>query len=272
MKIIWIASYPKSGNTLVRLLLSNYLFGEAGNTDLVNDRIPGLHQLLAENTPSPLRSIGIKLGMKWLSTNHTLIDLSGDGVKFVKSHFMWSDRHPYAEQTAGFVYILRNPRDVLLSNARYLGVGSSIDDQRKFADMFIRKMGVSRWANMGMGTWPEHATSWLSSADNMPHVFVRYEDLRAETEQCLADIIRLFGQEPEAGRLRAAVSSSDIEKARIHETSEKALGRTRFYGTHDGSRFVGEGRMGQSLEMIGSDVESRFRDRFGPLIEKYGYT
>ena len=107
----------------------------------------------------------------------------------------------------------------------------------------------------------------------MPHVFVRYEDLRAETEHLLADIIRLLGKEPETDRLRAAVSSSDIEKARIHEVSEKALGRTRVYNDiPGGSSFVGEGRMGQSLEMIGSDVEARFRDLFGPFTEKLGYT
>ncbi len=138
MNVIWIASYPKSGNTLVRMLLHNYLFGEARNTDEVAERIPGLHSLLARKIE---------------------LEVNSDEQKLIKSHFCFSPQHPYAEITSGFIYIMRNPRDVLLSNARYLGATSSIDELRRFANTFIDEMGVPSWRHKNMGSWPEHVAS-----------------------------------------------------------------------------------------------------------------
>lgn len=251
MKIVWIASYPKSGNTLVRLLLHNYLYGETDNTDLIDDRIPGLHRLLAENRT---------------------VDLDGSGIKLIKSHFLFSKRHPYAEHTAAFIYILRNPRDVLLSNARYLGADSSDREQRHFADRFIEQLGVPRWREMGMGTWPQHIGSWLSATAKVPHIFVKYEDLRGATENRLADMIQMLGETTDPERLRAAVASSTIERARDHEIREKKHGRGRVFNPlPGGASFVGQGCMGQSLEKIGPDVDTRFDDRFGQYLRLVGY-
>jgi hypothetical protein len=46
MKVVWLASYPKSAYTLVRMLLHNYIFGETNDTNLVAARIPGIHAML----------------------------------------------------------------------------------------------------------------------------------------------------------------------------------------------------------------------------------
>lgn len=251
MKIAWIASYPKSGNTLVRLLLHNYFYGETDNSDLIDDRIPGLHRLLAENQA---------------------VNLDGDGIKLIKSHFVFSDDHPYAQHTAAFIYIVRNPRDVLLSNARYLGAESSNHERRYFAETFIEQFGVPRWRKMGMGTWPQHIGSWLSAGAAVPHLFVKYEDLRAATEDCLADMVRLLGQTADSERLTAAVAGSSIEKARDHEIREKRLGRGRVFNPlPGGASFVGKGQMGQSLKSIGPDLDAKFDDRFGQYMRLLGY-
>jgi hypothetical protein len=251
MKVVWIASYPKSGNTLVRMLLHNYLFGVANDTDLVAERIPGIHAILTQ---------GIEL------------DISGEGKKLVKSHFCFSRQHPYAEATAGFIYIVRNPRDVLRSNARYLGATSNKDDFRKFAELFIENMGAPRWREMGMGSWNEHLASWLAYTGKVPHFFVKYEDIRSDTAKILKHLISFIGLVPEEHNIKTAVESCDIEKARKHELEEKKSKRTKVYNLlPNNENFVGEGRSGQSLVDIGEDIERLYRKRFGKVATLFNY-
>ena len=131
MSIIWLASYPKSGNTYARMLLHNYLYGDVQDTEIVAERIPGLHYLLSQK---------IELKVK------------RNEKKLVKSHFCFSPKHPYFIKTSGFIYIIRNPRDVLLSNARYFGATSSPDKLRRFAKTFIENLGVPHWKKNRYGS------------------------------------------------------------------------------------------------------------------------
>ena len=50
MSIIWLASYPKSGNTWLRFLLYNYLFGEVRRSGDIARRIPDIHTLTTLDT------------------------------------------------------------------------------------------------------------------------------------------------------------------------------------------------------------------------------
>jgi hypothetical protein len=175
MGVIWLASYPKSGDTFARMLLHNYLYGETQDTEVVAERIPDIHCLIPENI-----ELHIKHGEE----------------KLVKSHFCCSRQHPYFDLTSGFIYIVRNPRDVLLSNARYLGADSSPIELRYFAKKFIESLGVPHWRKNTMGTWSEHVASWLFFAASVPHIFVKYEDLRSDPVNSLIRLVSFMGMEP----------------------------------------------------------------------------
>lgn len=251
MKIVWIASYPRSGNTWVRLLLHHYLFGEIDNTDLVDERIPDLHL--------------------WINKDQAL-PLERDGTVMVKTHFRCTPTHPYIEHTSAFIYILRNPRDVLVSNLRVLCSEDQGRKARQLAHDFIDQFGIPAWRDRGMGTWPQHISTWLHATVDIPHLFVRYEDLRADTENCLAEMIRFLGKKPDTRKVREAVSSCALDRIREVEKNELELGRTDFFSaTSSGANFVGEGQMAQSLNFVDADVERRFRARFSSVSKLFGY-
>ena len=248
MKVVWLASYPKSGNTFLRMLLHNYLYGETKDTGLVSERIPDIH------------------------LHKTVLNTSSDERKLVKTHFCFSWNHPYAEHTSGFIYIMRNPRDVLLSSARYLCTTSSHDELRKFSQYFINEMGVPLVRKLRVGNWPEHVASWLSFAPKVPHLFITYEDLRMDTGKILRSALHFIGLEPDDSRIQMAVDSCEINKARTHEIEEKKLGRIVIYNELPNNRyFVGEGKTGQSLIHIGEDIEQLYKDKFGSIANLFGY-
>lgn len=252
MKIVWLASYPRSGNTFLRVLLHNYLFGKTDDGRIIEERIPDLHKL---------------------SMRQATLDKNSDIACFVKTHFMYTDSHPYADDTIGFVYLLRNPRDVLLSNAKYLNATSSTEELSEFAKSFILHNGVTRWYHMKYGAWSENIASWLMQANKTSSMFIKYEELRQNTSNTLGMLIRFIGMEPDQQKLRYAVDSTTIESMRNMETKESTLGGIHLFNKPEGGEdhFVGEGRMNQSLAGISEEVEDLFLKKFGKFMTLFGY-
>ncbi|MBI2311663.1 MAG: sulfotransferase domain-containing protein [Betaproteobacteria bacterium] len=169
------------------------------------------------------------------------------------------------------MYVLRDPRDVLLSNARYLGAASE-GRLEKFSRAFISNMGVPRWREMGLGSWPEHLASWMAATPRMPHLFVRYEDLRSDTPNTLKRMVRFLGLKPDDSKIRMAVERCALERAREAEIEDRKQGRASlFFGSKGDEPFVGDGKMGQSLAGIGEDIEKAYRAKFGNFVELFGY-
>jgi hypothetical protein len=251
MKLVWLASYPKSGNTFARMLLHTYLYGKSQDSGEIWGRIPDIHQILHQKN---------------------ILDVSDGRQILVKTHFCLSDHHPNIEATTGYIYILRNPRDVLLSNARYLGADGNQDDLRRFSMSFINNLGVPRWRQMNMGSWPEHVASWLNSANRVPHIFIKYEDLRMDTANTLKRVVSFLGEVPEDSRIQMAVNHCAIDKAREFEKEEKRQGRKKIYvDMPNNASFVGEGKIAQSLTCVGADVEALYQEKFGRFVSLFGY-
>jgi len=259
VSVLWLASYPKSGNTYLRLLLHAYRHGPPESSAALEAAFPDLHKLLFArrrlDPAGPVQEGGHVDGEPWL----------------VKTHFRWSPRHPYAARTVGFVYVLRHPRDVLLSNARFFGLEGR-EALEAFAQEFAHHLGVPRWRRMGMGTWPGHVASWLGASGRWPHLFLRFEELRRDPAAVLEQVLRFLGWPVEAGRLERAVAGASLEAARALERRDREQGVLGAFGTPGGGPFVGEGRSRPTLaEAAGPEAEALFRERFGELMRLFGY-
>ena len=164
--VVWLASYPRSGNTLARIAL-HHLYGlETGS--LYPDRV--LVEAGAAETvghvagPAPLEA--------W----------AGDGaLHFVKTHEPASDDGPA-------LYVVRDGRDALVSHAHYMATYAA-DLPPGFADgpgdpaANILRPLVSD-GHPAYGTWSDHVLGWLDRSP-APAV-VRYEELATDPEKVLA--------------------------------------------------------------------------------------
>jgi len=252
MKIIWLASYPKSGNTYLRFLLYNYLYGEVRESIQVERVMPDLHKILSRGGR---------------------IHVEKDINIFCKTHFAYSDQHPYIEHTAGAIYILRNPRDLLLSNLRYSKLTSDhVIDESEFVRTFIQNLGVTRWRKENMGTWPENIASWLNATSKHPTLFIKYEDLRLNTMVTFKSVLKFLNLKIDAEKMKSSIKRCSIESMKALEKSEKSENKpTLFDGKKADMMFIGKGKINQSLEFLGDDVEKQFTDRFGKIMGAFGY-
>lgn len=242
MKVVWIASYPKSGNTWMRFLLHHYLFGEPRNSIELNRRIPDLHRPAGRIDTSQARVL-------------------------VKTHFPLHEGLPYLGLTDRAIHIHRHPKDVLLSGMNYARLESGRGpDAAAYVRRFLEAGGDPSWIEMGFGTWASHAESWRAT-DRFPVHSVGYESLRADTPGVFRGVLEFLGETVDEARLARAVELSDFERMRDIERKEKARGgESLFRGGREslqrGALFMNKGATGQSLAHIDPALDEAFDAAF----------
>lgn len=252
MNIIWLSSYPRSGSTWLRFFLHSYLYGPPQSSIEVARTIPDLHK-------------------------EGRLDAFISDALWSKTHFKWSENHPHAHQTAGFIYILRHPKDILLSSLNYCKMEGykTSNEGSAFATDFINNMGVSAWMNNGFGNWPDHIYSWLHNP-SVPYLIVRYEDMLEFTEPTFRKILGFLDLEVNETQMRQAMVHSSFENLRRLEIKEKEerVASPVFSISREHSdtySFINKGKCKQSLAELGPDLDEIFDRRFEEVLGKVGY-
>ena len=195
--IIWIASYPKSGNTWLRSLISSYYFSKDGSFDQNNlkliDQFPNYKYLknfkYKKNNPGDTAKFWIEAQKKINSEKK---------IKFFKTHSFLGSFNNYeftnSENTLGAIYIVRDPRNVITSlknhfNLNYEDALSFIKSDRKFVYDTNKKNDYSDFQLIS--SWEKNYQSWKNNK-NFPIKFIKYEDLNNETFKVFKSIIKFI--------------------------------------------------------------------------------
>jgi len=185
--IVWIASYPKSGNTWVRALVSTYLYSANGefNFHLLNK----IHKFTQEKFISPLANLDelkknpLKITEYWESAQ-LRINLDNQ-IKFLKTHnacVAYKNRWFTDEtNTIGYIYIVRDPRAVACSLAAH----SEISIEKAVDDLINKDQigynGPYKLAETP-GSWKINYTSW-KKRKKFGGIVIKYENLIDNTEK-----------------------------------------------------------------------------------------
>lgn len=255
--IVWIASYPKSGNTWVRFLCCNLLFGRQETASDMNVFAPDMHEMQQVLT-------------------------QGSHAGLVKTHFAYSFALPLVERTAAAIYVVRNPADVLFSNFYYAersarGVGNG--EFCRYFDEFIENRGDPRWVQLGMGSWIDNVLSWNNPRHAFPVLVVKYEDLSTNARGVCGLLAQLLRPQSTVEEIQAAVDNSSFERMREIESidiRDKRVGI--FYKPYlqevidSGSRFMRKGTVGEAIQLLNQEQRTRLNSVFGPLVSSLGYS
>lgn len=272
--VVWIASYPRSGNSWMRFLLDAYVFGAATDVREVSRlavELDYFHNQAKAQGASPEAMLWIvREWQRQFDRRGLLPDLT-----FFKTHFRWSAQHPLANRTKAAIVLVRDPRDVLISGQNFSELERRANGMTpaQYADRFIQSGGDPWWTNWGCGTWEEFNQSWTTHG-RFPVFLLRYEDLKENTAIRLSQTLEFLGVQPDPGRVEKAVQACAIDRLRDLERAKqlmpgggKSSGKERY--------FFNQGRSGQSLrELDGSeatDLDTRFDLAFGPAMARWGY-
>jgi hypothetical protein len=228
--IVWLASYPKSGNTWTRTFLHNLikiLTGENEGGQDINDMndytawdISGamFSELLGKDARQATRE---EIAAVRPKVQQKLADET-NGLLFVKTHnALVMDRGVPAinsSVTSGAVYIIRNPLDVAISFGHHMG--KTTDDaiwQMEQEDLETHVTEKSVYEVYG--SWSKHVLSWTRKPNRAIYV-MRYEDMLAEPVRTFGALANHLLMTPTRKQLVEAIDLSSFDNLRKQEESE----------------------------------------------------
>jgi len=217
-KLNWVASFPKSGNTWIRLVAQAYHTGEPNVQGQARLGDVGA-QVWHDISPLPHTDIPVQLE-PWLRPSAMFnIALMKEGAVPVKSHHgnyviggmkLW--REPWTDLVVNPV---RDPRDVCCSLKDHMGHESYIEAAR-FMDQRGAQIDDEDSMTHYIGSWSMHVESWLDS--DLDVLTVRYEDMQdAPVETFTGIMAHLLEREPDSKRLEEAVRKCEFDRLQKKE-------------------------------------------------------
>ncbi len=271
-KIVWLASYPKSGNTWVRMFLNSYFWGHEDRQDLnrldLSTYGGSSKSSYRQVTSRDVDSLSDKEIMSLTPNAHALIASKQDKFVFAKTHSLLSTYHDIPlitpSVTHSALYILRNPLDMVLSIADHFGLELDraidfINDRNGSTaptETLVRQIFCS-WA-MNVTTWTEQAP--------FPVLAVRYEDLHGRPLESFTTILDFLGTVPNSKEVARATKQSSFKALRNMEKRDGFTERSRH-----SKAFFRVGKTGQWKSKLTADQVDRIVRPNFDLMRKFGY-
>lgn len=274
--LTWLASYPKSGNTWVRLLLQSLAQGGVAidinlederpsgvapreefdkrlgvsSSDLLCDEVeivrPRLYEMMAADRPDPLP---LKVHDAWTITRlgEPLFPLGA---------------------TAGAIYVVRDPRDVAVSLAHHLGVeiDAAIDMMADPATCFGQR-GDERYGlqvRQRLLSWSQHVQSWLGAP--VPLHRMHYEDMVRDPVASFAALATFLRMPASSDALTRAIAATGFDELRRQEDAGGFIERGR-----GGLHFFRRGEAGGWRDTLRPDQVARIERDHAATMKLLGY-
>lgn len=244
--IYWVASYPKSGNTWMRTFINNLVSSSDEErsinrlSEIAPDEVSGrfyqpfLSRPIAEASLEELAAVRPQV--------HQAIAEAVEGFAFLKTHSVLANHlgtptiSPAA--TAGAIYIVRNPLDVVVSYSKFRNL--TIDETIRMVNARGRILPRPKeHSYTPCGSWAENVRSWTSRRHDRLLV-LRYEDMIDDPRTAFGAVARLLRIDATHEQVEDAIERASFERLKAQERQDGFRERPR-----QTEQFFREGAAGQ---------------------------
>ena len=270
--LIWLASYPKSGNTWLRAFIHNLLQNPdapAKPNELDQFTIGHNHRVWYDKAAgkSTRDLTGAEIAQLRPKV-HQLMYLSHPDSRFVKSHNFVAEMDGTMTvdmtYTAGIIYVLRNPLDVCPSMTNHFGM-SIQEAADALCNPDAGTLADDRHVPEKWGTWSDHVETWTGQ-QHPQKLILRYEDMKAKPFKEFNKVVKFLGLKPPRARIQKAIKFSDFktlqkleEEHGFKESSSKS------------ERFFNSGRSGGWREQLSEEQVRQIIDANREQMERFDY-
>ena len=281
-KIIWITSYPKSGNTFVRAILSSLLYTKNGSFNFsLLDLIELFEQIktfefinkINKDDYKNLQKLEI-LSKYWLEAQKNIVNKKSINpiYNIFKTHnanlYVNSKIFTLPQFTAGIIYIIRDPREVIISYSKHMG--KNIDQT---IDIALNEKTAIKPKNNAptsiISSWDLHYKSWKNT--KAPKLILKYEDLLENTLDSIdriiffiCDILKINKEDLDNKKLNTFKTTA-IEIFRQHEL------KFGFNESTKNTNFFGTAKKNTWKKILTEKQISKIEEKFSTTMQEIGY-
>ncbi len=276
--IIWLASYPKSGNTWLRVFLTNLLREDDEPADINRlDRTPIASARAVFDDAVGFEAADLSLDEvdRLRPEVYEHISNQANETRFFKIH----DAYTYIDDcpgkplvsfnaTRGAVYIIRNPLDVTVSFANHLNttIDKAVERMAEEDFCFSHQPGrLHEQLRQRLLSWSGHVRSWTGAEGLEVHV-MRYEDMKQRPEETFTRAVQFAGLEKSRAQIEKALKFSRFSEMQRQENEkgfkEKPLQAQVFFY---------KGEVGVWRELLNGSQVKKIIAAHGDVMKRFGY-
>ncbi|MEO1261707.1 MAG: sulfotransferase domain-containing protein [Bacteroidota bacterium] len=275
-KIVWLASYPKSGNTWFRAFLTTLT--KDGDLDINNLQTHGIFSNRKQfEEITQLDSFQLDKEKIWelLPEVYTQKAQRSQQPLFIKIHDAYSFNRlgkPIVptEVSLGVIYLIRNPLDIAGSLANHMGLtitGAVNLMNREDSTLAKQESDIknNRQLPQLMRSWSQHVESWVHNG-NIPVEVLRYEDLLLKPVETFTKAVRFMGLQKSDVQIRQAVEATSFQHLKRQEVKNGFRERIQPYG-----RFFRKGKAGSWRRELGDKRIASLIGKHKNVMQQFGY-
>ncbi len=276
--IIWIASYPKSGNTYLRSFIASYFFSKKGKFDF--DLLYNILQFPSIKFTKNKINSEIEASQNWIYNQQQFF--SGDKIHFIKTH---SSLNQYKDSyftnknlTLGAIYIIRDPRNLITSMTHHY----SLSYEQSYIKLMNEKQTLLEKSTDGdysnftfLGSWSSHYKSWKNT-NEFKTLFIKYEDLennKFDTFKKIINFISNLKKEKTSineKKLLNSISSTNFSNLRNKEQNE-GFEESVFSRTGEKKRFFNLGFGNRWQKILPKNILIKINNSLQSDLNDLGY-
>ncbi|MFY9330824.1 MAG: sulfotransferase domain-containing protein [Candidatus Nanopelagicales bacterium] len=264
---VWLASYPKSGNTWVRAQLSTLESGSAQALKKLSRSRE--HDRMSTSLGVPLGDLSPAETAAVLRLSWTIRDPGHHGYLRRKTHRAWTPAAdgfpvPWQPPHARAIYIVRDPRAIVASWAHHVGVGFA-DAVTSMGTAFQPLARLDAHGDQDLMSWTKHVASWLDDC-TLPQLVVRYEDMIVEPDRELTRMAEFLDMPHTAESIAAATQACSFTSLAAQEIVEgfSEAGRV-------GQTFFRRGQADAWKDELPAELIAQVCQDHGPMMRRLSY-